>query len=134
MVRVSQAKGYFKCLTVQPKIRSSLQFVVAQQRLWRAASLRRRVGPGLSDRLMLTRGISERCDANAILLAVKQFDNFNEANDPHHEHDFGAIEVGGDTVFFKIDYYARDLEHGSPDAADPDVTTRVLTVMLAEEY
>ena len=84
--------------------------------------------------IMLTRGISERCDANAILSAVKQFDNFNEANDPHHEHDFGAIEVGGDTVFWKIDYYARDLEHGSPDAADPAVTTRVLTVMLAEEY
>jgi hypothetical protein len=84
--------------------------------------------------IMLTQGISERCDASLILLAVKTFDNFNDANDPHHEHDFGAIEVGEQTVFWKIDYYARDLEHGSPDATNPEITTRVLTVMLASEY
>ena len=51
MLGVSETKGYFKCLTVQPKIRSLLQFVVAQRRLWRAASLRHRVGPGRWTRL-----------------------------------------------------------------------------------
>ena len=85
-------------------------------------------------RIAMTSGIAQRSDANDILRAVRDFTNFNEANDPHHEHDFGAIEVGSDKVFWKIDYYAKDLEHGSPDAADPAVTTRVLTVMLAEEY
>jgi hypothetical protein len=36
MVRVSHAKGYLKCLTVQPKTRSLLLYAVALQLLWRA--------------------------------------------------------------------------------------------------
>lgn len=44
------------------------------------------------------------------------------------EHDFGAIELNGERYFFKIDYYDETLSFGSPDAADPTKTTRVLTV------
>ncbi len=46
---------------------------------------------------------------------------------------FGAIEIGNRT-FFKIDYYDRSLTFHSADAADPAVTTRVLTVMRADEH
>ena len=50
------------------------------------------------------------------------------------EHDFGSIDEAGVRCFWKIDYYDRKTEFGSPDPADPAVTTRVLTIMLAEEY
>lgn len=50
------------------------------------------------------------------------------------EHDFGILVVDDTKLFFKIDYYDRDLEHGSEDPANPEVTTRVLTVMLPDDY
>ena len=55
-------------------------------------------------------------------------------NDPYGEHDFGKIVHGHDTVFWKMSYYDRAMEFGSPDPADPAFTTRVMTVMLVEEY
>jgi hypothetical protein len=47
---------------------------------------------------------------------------------------FGALEVEGERLFWKIDYYDRSLSAHSPDPADPSVTMRVLTIMLADEY
>ena len=69
-----------------------------------------------------------------VLLAVQTFSNFTKDNDPHGEHDFGSFEIEGETYFFKVDYYALDLNGGSENAADPSVTTRVLTIMRADEY
>jgi len=59
---------------------------------------------------------------------------FDSSNDPYGEHDFGVVEVKGRRVFFKIDYYDLDLRFASPDPADPKVTRRVMTIMLADEY
>jgi hypothetical protein len=70
----------------------------------------------------------------ALLAKVRAFNVFTEDNDPHGEHDFGAVDHGGVRCFWKIDYYDRATEFGSPDPADPAVTTRVLTVMRADEY
>jgi hypothetical protein len=69
-----------------------------------------------------------------VLLAVQSFSDFTKDNDPHHEHDFGSFEIEGETYFFKIDYYAPNMESGSEDPADPEKTARVLTIMHAGEY
>ena len=61
------------------------------------------------------------------LQKVRSFEAFGEDNDPHGEHDFGAVDEVGARCFWKIDYYDRKTKFGSPDAADPAVTTRVLT-------
>jgi hypothetical protein len=69
-----------------------------------------------------------------IMKTIEVFDNFCHANDPHQEHDFGSFDADGHTIFFKIDYYDSTLSRHSPDPADPTVTERVITIMLAEEY
>lgn len=71
---------------------------------------------------------------NRIVQTISVFDDFHHANDPHQEHDFGAFELDGNQLFFKIDYYDKTLTEGSPDPADPTLTERVITIMLADEY
>ena len=90
----------------------------------------------LGGQVVMTAGVSELpLDVKAnVLLTVKSFSTFDKDNDPHGEHDFGSFEVAGETFFWKIDYYDSDCRYGSEDPSDPDKTTRVLTVMLAEEY
>ena len=69
-----------------------------------------------------------------VLLAIRDFDDFTEDNDPYGTHEFGSVQVAGETVFFKIDAYDENMEYGSPNPADPDVTRRVMTILLASEY
>jgi hypothetical protein len=69
-----------------------------------------------------------------IVKTIAVFDDFCHANDPYEEHDFGAFDADGYRIFFKIDYFDRELSMHSPDPADPAVTQRVITIMLAEEY
>jgi hypothetical protein len=69
-----------------------------------------------------------------LLVKVRSFAEFTSDNDPHGEHDFGSLDLSGQTYFFKVDYYALDMDGGSEDPADPTKTTRVLTIMRADEY
>lgn len=73
-------------------------------------------------------------DKAALLAAVASFEDFTPESDPWQERDFGAVEVGGEKFFWKIDYYDRALQFHSPDPADPRVTRRVLTICCADEY
>lgn len=83
---------------------------------------------------MATRGIMslDEVTISDIFVAVQDFSNFTEDNDPYGEHDFGSFTVAGNKVFWKIDYYDQQLQYGS-DPLDPECR-RVATVMLAEEY
>jgi hypothetical protein len=69
-----------------------------------------------------------------IVKTITVFDNFCHANDPYEERDFGAFDADGQRVMFKIDYFDQTLTGPSPDPADPAVTERVITIMLAAEY
>jgi Protein of unknown function (DUF3768) len=91
---------------------------------------------GVAGRLCVTPGIAALPAAtqSAIREKVETFNAFDEDNDPYNEHDFGAFEHEGQRIFWKIDYYAPDMEQGSEDPADPQKTVRVLTIMLADEY
>jgi hypothetical protein len=69
-----------------------------------------------------------------LIQTIATFDDFCTANDPHGEHDFGSFDFDGAPVMFKIDYYDKNLNLHSPNRADPAVTERIITIMLAEEY
>jgi len=68
-----------------------------------------------------------------LLRAIREFDTFTSDNDPHGEHDFGAIKLDGETWFWKIDLYDQHYEYRSPDPLDLGVPRRVLTIMHATE-
>jgi len=87
-------------------------------------------------RVLMTAGVAalEAPVRNAVVRKIKAFDAFDDGNDPWGEHDFVSIEHDGQTFFAKIDYYDRKLEAHSEDAADPEKTCRVMTIMLAEEH
>lgn len=91
----------------------------------------------IGGRVMITSGVDALPLAirESILARVRRFDAFTPDNDPHGEHDFGSFDQdGAGRVFWKIDYYDPTLTYGSSDPADPKMTVRVLTIMLAEEY
>lgn len=88
----------------------------------------RRSGFGVT----MTRGIQDLPDLDGLMAAIRDFDVFNESNDPYGERDFGSLEWFGEKVYWKIDYYNQALRAWE-DPTSPSCQ-RVLTVMLAEEY
>src|SRR5438309_756455 len=87
-------------------------------------------------RVMMTAGVDAvPSDVKAMVIRrVATFSDFTPDNDPHGEHDFGSFTLVGRKFFWKIDYYDKRCEFGSEDPSDPQKTTRVLTIMLAEDY
>lgn len=85
---------------------------------------------------ILTTGIRNNSseDIARIMNKVRNFKDFNEDNNPYGERDFGVFDFKGQKIFWKIDYYDRNFEFASPDAANSSITNRVLTVMYADEY
>ena len=89
-------------------------------------------------------------DQSRVRELIETYDAFDEDNDPHGERDFGAVyqlfdgrwtterprvrDDERERVFWKLDYYDRELQFGSDDAANPAITRRLLTIMLSDEY
>ena len=86
--------------------------------------------------VLLTAGIDSMSmdDKANILSKVRNFNDFTEDNDPYGEHDFGSFDYKGNKIFFKIDYYDLNYEFMSKNPANPDITNRVLTILLSCEY
>lgn len=92
---------------------------------------------GRGGRVLLSAGVAALTASEQLELirTVRAFDAFTPGNDPYGEHDCAVVELTNQQRFiWKIDYYDLALAGHSPDPADSAVTTRVLTLMLAEEY
>lgn len=87
-------------------------------------------------KIMTTAGVNALPEElqQQLFQAVAAYDAFTPENDPHGERDFGCITLAGQRFFWKVDYYDAAMRFGSEDSSNPDVTTRVMTLMLASEY
>ena len=132
----------------------SAAVVAAREQAARIARLNdlARRAMGVACTVVATAGFRSLSDADqsCIRELVETFDAFTDDNDPHGERDFGCVYQLGDgrwttdrpriredereRVFWKLDYYDRELRFASEDAANSAITRRVLTIMLADEY
>ena len=87
-------------------------------------------------RVVITAAVAALDEATRVKVinTARTFNNFTRHNDPRGEHDCFFYQVDGERYFAKIDYYDRSMEYGSEDPADPNVTTRVLTIGDAASY
>jgi uncharacterized protein DUF3768 len=127
--------GPARAILMEPNMSTSSQSTPTDRIRALNDNLRQNISRGHGHAVMTT-GISALgAEAVArICKTIEVYDDFCHANDPHQEHDFGSFDADGHTVFFKIEYYDKNLKYHSPDPADPTVTERVITIMLAEEY
>jgi Protein of unknown function (DUF3768) len=132
----------------------SAALVAAREQAARIARLNdlARQAMGIACTVVATAGFRSLSDADQsrVRELIETFDAFTEDNDPHGERDLGCVYQLGDErwtterprvredereqVFWKLDYYDRELQFASEDAANPAITRRVLTIMLADEY
>ena len=70
----------------------------------------------------------------AAIVAVQGLTVFNKDNDRYDEHDCTSFGLDVERFVWTIDYYDETCTYRSKDPCDPDVTTRVLTLMLAGDY
>ena len=89
-------------------------------------------------RLVVTQSLIEAGDGFVMeaVQATGAFDTFEPDNDPEGWHDFGAVTIRGETVFWKLDLYeaSSDFRYGAETPENPETTMRVLTVMMARDW
>ena len=92
----------------------------------------------IQGRLVVTQSLIEAGDG-FVMEAVQTtgaFNTFEPDNDPEGWHDFGAVTIRGETVFWKLDLYeaGSDFRYGAETPENPENTMRVLTVMMARDW
>ncbi|APX26380.1 MAG: DUF3768 domain-containing protein [Rhodobacteraceae bacterium] len=92
----------------------------------------------IQGRLVVTQSLIEAGDG-FVMEAVQTtgaFNTFEPDNDPEGWHDFGAVTIRGETVFWKLDLYeaSSDFRYGAETPENPETTMRVLTVMMARDW
>lgn len=92
----------------------------------------------IQGRMHVTRSLMDAGDgfmAEAVK-ASGEFDVFEPENDPEGWHDFGAVDIRGETVFWKIDLYeaGSDFRYGAETPDNLATTMRVLTIMMAHDW
>ena len=103
---------------------------------------RARLGLDRTARTVITRNCLERlaqaegAPKEPILLQAQLMAAFRHCtfSDDSPERDFAALEFLGHKVWLKIDYFDAAMEFGSEDPADAAQTTRVITILLPEDY
>lgn len=92
----------------------------------------------IQGRMHLTSSMAMAEDGLALeaVQAVGEFDVFEPENDPDGCHDFGAVDIRGQKVFWKIDLYEADSDFrfGAEAPDNPATTMRVLTIMMASDW
>lgn len=91
---------------------------------------------GTGGTIMITQGVRRITgfDVDELAKALAEYSDFDSDNDPHGERDFGLLTLWGHDLLWKVDYYDRELKFGSDNPADPDITLRVLNVLLSSEW
>lgn len=79
-------------------------------------------------RVVVSEALSRSPKKEEVITAVREFNAFTPANDPHGEHDCAFFEVDGERFFFKFDYYDDNYEYFKEDG------NRVLTIGFACDY
>ena len=90
----------------------------------------------IGGQVLLTAGIAAMSseDKANIISMVRNFNDFNEGNDPYKEHDFGSFDYKDEKILWKIDYYDLNNKYHSENPANPDINNRVLTIMTVYEW
>jgi len=92
----------------------------------------------IQGRMHLTSSLAMAEDRLALeaVQAVGEFDIFEPENDPDSWHDFGAVDIRGEKIFWKIDLYEADSDfrYGAEAPDNPSTTMRVLTIMMASDW
>ena len=68
------------------------------------------------------------------LKAIGGIETFEPDSDPDGFHDFGAVEIDGRSVWFKIDAYDTAYRFGSENPANLSITCRVLTILFPSDW